>query len=153
MVIKKRKNQSRQIMAGLMADFGNFTHAVVRAIPDSFAKEDPRRKKTAKVDLAKAQREHELYIEVLRHQLGLRVLELPADESLPDCAFVEDAAVVCGDTALITRPGSDIRRKEVSRNLEAISASGASWKVGLGITVSRSRTACDLKARSWTLMG
>ncbi|XP_048845536.1 N(G),N(G)-dimethylarginine dimethylaminohydrolase 1-like isoform X1 [Brienomyrus brachyistius] len=99
-------------MAGLMADFGNFTHAVVRAIPDSFAKEDPRRKKTAEVDLAKAQREHELYIEVLRHQLGLRVLELPADENLPDCAFVEDAAVVCGDTALITRPGSDIRRKE-----------------------------------------
>ncbi|CAM9334433.1 unnamed protein product, partial [Lampetra planeri] len=49
---------------------------------------------------------------VLRTRVGLEVVELPADESLPDCVFVEDAAVVCGDTALITRPGAESRRGE-----------------------------------------
>lgn len=106
-------------MAGLMAGFGNFTHAVVRAVPASLAKEALRTNKFD-VDLLKAQREHELYVEVLKHKLGLEVVELPADESLPDCVFVEDAAVVCGDTALITRPGAESRRKEV--NLFTISA-------------------------------
>ena len=96
-----------------MAGFGNFTHAVVRAIPESLAK-DALRMNKFDVDLSKAQREHELYVNVLKNKLGLEVVELPADESLPDCVFVEDAAVVCGDTALITRPGAESRRKEVN---------------------------------------
>uniref|UniRef100_A0A668ACR2 Dimethylarginine dimethylaminohydrolase 1 n=1 Tax=Myripristis murdjan TaxID=586833 RepID=A0A668ACR2_9TELE len=101
-------------MAGLMAGFGNFTHAVVRGIPVSLAKEALRGKES-EVDVAKARREHEAYVEVLRMRLGLEVVELPADESLPDCVFVEDAAVVCGDTALITRPGAESRRKEAMK--------------------------------------
>ncbi|XP_052318043.1 N(G),N(G)-dimethylarginine dimethylaminohydrolase 1 [Oncorhynchus keta] len=100
-------------MAGVMADFGNFTHAVVRAIPSSLAKE-ALRMNVSDVDLEKAQREHEVYVGVLKQKLGLEVIELPADESLPDCVFVEDAAVVCGDTALITRPGAESRRKETA---------------------------------------
>ncbi|XP_029563784.1 N(G),N(G)-dimethylarginine dimethylaminohydrolase 1 [Salmo trutta] len=100
-------------MAGVMADFGNFTHAVVRAIPVSLAKE-ALRMNVSDVDLEKAQREHEVYVGVLKQKLGLEVIELPADESLPDCVFVEDAAVVCGDTALITRPGAESRRKETA---------------------------------------
>ncbi|XP_029106028.1 N(G),N(G)-dimethylarginine dimethylaminohydrolase 1-like isoform X2 [Scleropages formosus] len=106
-------------MAGLMTDFGNFTHAVVRAIPDSFAKSAQRRS-GGELDVSKAQREHELYIGVLKHELGLRVLELPADESLPDCALVGDAAVVCGDTALIARPGAAARRKETEAMRNAL---------------------------------
>ncbi|XP_071010738.1 N(G),N(G)-dimethylarginine dimethylaminohydrolase 1-like [Oncorhynchus clarkii lewisi] len=102
-------------MAGVMADFGNFTHAVVRAIPSSLAKE-ALRMNVSDVDLEKAQREHEVYVGVLKQKLGLEVIELPADESLPDCVFVEDAAVVCGDTALITRPGAESRRKELQTN-------------------------------------
>ncbi|CDQ60862.1 unnamed protein product [Oncorhynchus mykiss] len=98
-------------MAGVMTGFGNFTHAVVRAIPSSLAKE-ALRMNVLDVDLVKAQREHEVYVGVLKHKLGLQVIELPADESLPDCVFVEDVAVVCGDTALITRPGAESRRKE-----------------------------------------
>lgn len=100
-------------MAGLMAGFGHYTHAVVRGIPASLARE-ALRSSQSEVDLAKAQKEHEAYVEVLRTRLGLEVVELPADESLPDCVFVEDAAVVCGDTALITRPGAESRRREVN---------------------------------------
>lgn len=98
-------------MAGLMAGFGHYTHAVVRGIPASLATE-ALRSIQSEVDLAKARREHEAYVEVLKTTLGLEVVELPADETLPDCVFVEDAAVVCGDTALITRPGAESRRKE-----------------------------------------
>lgn len=95
-----------------MAGFGKFTHAVVRGIPTSLAKEALRTDQLDVVDLEKAQKEHEVYVDVLREKLGLQVIQLPADESLPDCVFVEDAAVVCGDTALITRPGAQSRRNE-----------------------------------------
>lgn len=101
-------------MAGVMAGFGHFTHAVVRGIPASLATEALRISE-AEVDLDKARREHDAYVEVLRTRVGLEVVELPADESLPDCVFVEDAAVVCGDTALITRPGAESRRREVGK--------------------------------------
>ncbi|XP_014024330.1 N(G),N(G)-dimethylarginine dimethylaminohydrolase 1 isoform X1 [Salmo salar] len=106
-------------MAGVMTGFGNFTHAVVRAIPSSLAKE-ALGMNVLDVDLVKAQREHEVYVGVLKHKLGLQVIELPADESLPDCVFVEDAAVVCGDTALITRPGAESRRKETEAMRRAL---------------------------------
>lgn len=108
--------QGKQNMAGLMAGFGHCTHAVVRGVPASLAKE-ALRSVQAEVDLAAAQREHEAYVEIMRTRLGLEVVELPADESLPDCVFVEDAAVVCGDTALITRPGAESRRREVGKCL------------------------------------
>ncbi|CAG5863519.1 unnamed protein product, partial [Menidia menidia] len=112
-VPSKRESEN---MAGLMAGFGHYTHAVVRGIPSSLAKEALRSSR-AEVDLAGARREHEAYVEVLRTRLGLEVLELPADDALPDCVFVEDAAVVCGDTALITRPGAQSRRGEVGSPL------------------------------------
>ncbi|XP_061739631.1 N(G),N(G)-dimethylarginine dimethylaminohydrolase 1 isoform X1 [Nerophis ophidion] len=97
--------------AGLTAGFGHYTHAIVRGIPTSLAGE-ALRSIQAEVDVAKARREHHAYIHALRTTLGLQVVELPADETMPDCVFVEDAAVVCGDTALITRPGAESRRRE-----------------------------------------
>lgn len=109
-------------MAGLMAGFGQYTHAVVRGIPASLVKEALRTSQAeVEVDLAKARREHEAYVEVLGTRLGLEVVELPADEELPDCVFVEDAAVVCGDTALITRPGAESRRREVGSKCQLFS--------------------------------
>ena len=41
----------------------------------------------------------------MEKSLGIEVTEIPADERYPDCVFVEDPVVVCGDTALITIPG------------------------------------------------
>ncbi|KAF5901433.1 N(G),N(G)-dimethylarginine dimethylaminohydrolase 1 isoform X1, partial [Clarias magur] len=114
-------------MSGLMsARFGSFTHAVVRAIPASYAA-GALRSRAGQVDMARAQQEHDHYVRVLRDRLGLEVLELPADESLPDCVFVEDAAVVCGDTALITRPGA------LSRRGETVAMKNILKKLGLNI--------------------
>lgn len=109
-------------MAGLghAAAFGRATHAVVRALPESLSQHALRRAKGEEVDFARAERQHQLYVGVLGSKLGLQVVQLPADESLPDCVFVEDVAVVCEETALVTRPGAPSRRKEVTarRRLE-----------------------------------
>ena len=53
-----------------------------------------------------------MYVAALR-EIGLDVIELPADEKHPDCVFVEDVAVVCNGTALLTRPGHPDRKNEV----------------------------------------
>ncbi|XP_021936306.1 N(G),N(G)-dimethylarginine dimethylaminohydrolase 1 isoform X2 [Zootermopsis nevadensis] len=82
-----------------------YTHAVVCRIPLSF-------RTRGEIELEEAKRQHEAYVRLLR-ELGLDVLELPPDESLPECVFVEDTAVVCNGIALITRPGALTRTKEV----------------------------------------
>jgi dimethylargininase len=51
----------------------------------------------------------------LFRKLGLDVIELPADESLPEGVFVEDTAVICDGIALICRPGLPGRLKEVRK--------------------------------------
>lgn len=111
-----------EAMAGLghPAAFGRATHAVVRALPESLGQHALRSAKGEEVDVARAERQHQLYVGVLGSKLGLQVVELPADESLPDCVFVEDVAVVCEETALITRPGAPSRRKEVDMMKEAL---------------------------------
>lgn len=54
-----------------------------------------------------------LLIYSLLREIGLDVIELPPDENFPECAFVEDSAVICNGIALITRPGAPHRQKEV----------------------------------------
>ncbi|XP_046683260.1 N(G),N(G)-dimethylarginine dimethylaminohydrolase 1 [Homalodisca vitripennis] len=81
-----------------------FTHAVVCRIPNSFKSKD--------INFEEAKRQHETYVRLLRN-IGLDVIELPPDEALPECVYVEDTAVVCNGIALITRPGNPARLKEV----------------------------------------
>lgn len=88
-----------------MAAAFRYTHAVVCRIPTSL-------KDRGNIDLDDAKKQHENFVRLLR-ELGLDVIELPPDEGLPDCVFVEDTAVVCNGTALITRPGAAHRAKEV----------------------------------------
>ena len=61
------------------------------------------------VELARAQ--HHDYIRTLS-SLGCQVVELPEEADLPDSVFVEDAAVVLPEVAVITRPGADSRKPE-----------------------------------------
>ena len=88
-----------------------YTHAVVCRVADSLATAALGTSGT--VDLQRAKEQHAAYVNVLR-QLGLDVVELPPDESLPDSVYVEDTAVVVNGTALITRPGHPSRQREVS---------------------------------------
>ena len=63
------------------------------------------------IDVAKAIAQHEAYEECLR-QLGARVVSLAAEPSLPDAVFVEDAAIVVDEVAVIPAMGAPSRRAE-----------------------------------------
>ena len=64
------------------------------------------------IDLAKARVQHAAYDEALL-LAGAEVEVLPADDELPDSVFVEDTAVVFDQGAVIARPGTPVRAKEV----------------------------------------
>jgi dimethylargininase len=63
------------------------------------------------VDLARSQ--HRAYEDALA-SLGCRVDSLPALDDLPDSVFVEDAATVLDEIAIVTRPGAESRRPEAA---------------------------------------
>jgi dimethylargininase len=63
------------------------------------------------IDLERATAQHHAYEEALK-SLGVEVLALPEEANLPDAVFVEDAAVVLDECAIITRPGADSRKPE-----------------------------------------
>lgn len=64
------------------------------------------------IDYARAVEQHSQYRQLLR-SLGAKVVELPSDERCPDCCFLEDTALVLDEMAVVTRPGSEARRREV----------------------------------------
>jgi dimethylargininase len=63
------------------------------------------------IDVARARAQHEAYEKCLE-RLGCRIVRLPAEEALPDSVFVEDAALVFDEVAIITLPGAESRRAE-----------------------------------------
>jgi dimethylargininase len=65
------------------------------------------------IDVPRALAQHAAYCEALR-ACGLEVSALPAEPEMPDACFVEDAAVVVGDVAVVTRPGAEARRAETA---------------------------------------
>src|SRR5688572_27231816 len=63
------------------------------------------------IDPNRAVAQHRTYQAALREE-GIRVVELPADPALPDGVFVEDAAVVLDEVAVLTAPAPPSRRGE-----------------------------------------
>ena len=63
------------------------------------------------MDVDRARQQHAQYEAALK-DLGLAVLSLPEEPDLPDSVFVEDAALVLDEIAIITRPGAASRRPE-----------------------------------------
>jgi dimethylargininase len=77
----------------------------------------------APVDPARAAEQHAAYVEALAGA-GWETVEVPHDDGLPDSAFVEDTVVVCGDLAVLARPGAAGRRAEVGGTEEVVAALG-----------------------------
>jgi len=73
------------------------------------------------IDLGRARQQHHLYEQLLQH-LGLEVVSLPAEPGLPDAVFVEDAAVVLDECALLPTMGAASRRPEVESLVPALRA-------------------------------
>jgi len=63
------------------------------------------------VDFDRAVRQHEAYAEALRAN-GWQTIEVDPAPDCPDSVFIEDTLVVCGDLAIVTRPGAPQRRAE-----------------------------------------
>jgi dimethylargininase len=71
------------------------------------------------IDYARAVEQHDAYEAALAAQ-GCRLEQLPELPELPDAVFVEDAAVVFDDIAVIARPGAVSRRDEVPTVADAL---------------------------------
>lgn len=65
------------------------------------------------VDVALARRQWEAYVEALDRS-GWDLVEVPVAEDCPDSAFIEDALVMFGELAVVTRPGREERRPETA---------------------------------------
>lgn len=89
-----------------------YTHAIVREVPDTYAQCLTLEAIDVPIDVPKAREQHEHFCAILAG-LGLEVTRLEADESLPDCCFVEDTAVLIDDLVILTNPGAPTRVKEV----------------------------------------
>jgi len=82
------------------------------------------------IDHGRALEQHAEYCRMLRG-CGLEVRTLDVNSDLPDCAFIEDLAVVLDEVALVARPASPARQAETAaidvelrkyRNLEHVVA-------------------------------
>jgi dimethylargininase len=71
------------------------------------------------IDLQRAGTQHRQY-ENLLAELGCKLIKLPPEPELPDSVFVEDAAVVLDEVAIITRPGAESRRPETAAVTEVL---------------------------------
>jgi len=71
------------------------------------------------IDVNVARQQHHYYNEALKN-LGCEVIALPAEADLPDSVFVEDAAFILPEVAVITRPGADSRKPEVDSIIKVL---------------------------------
>lgn len=71
------------------------------------------------IDVAAAIAQHKSYRRCLT-ELGVRVISLPGEPVLPDAVFVEDAAVVVDEVAVIPIMGAPSRRFEVESMARAL---------------------------------
>jgi dimethylargininase len=65
------------------------------------------------IDLGRARAQHAAFERVLV-QLGCTIRRVPPAPDMPDAVFVQDAALVFDEVAIITRPGAESRRAETA---------------------------------------
>ncbi|OIR23638.1 MAG: hypothetical protein BEU00_00145 [Marine Group III euryarchaeote CG-Epi3] len=93
--------------------------AIVRKVSSSFEKALAKYFGSGPTDLNEAIRQHDAYVNKLV-EFGLSVKVIDSHSKYPDCCFVEDHAIVAGNSALLTNAGHDSRlgeRKEIEETL------------------------------------
>jgi dimethylargininase len=95
--------------------------AVTRAVSPTLAECELTHRPRDPINVANAVAEHACYEEALR-SLGATVVHAPPEPTLPDAVFVEDTALVFAETAVMTRPGAPVRRREVESMAKVVSA-------------------------------
>ncbi|MBW2540874.1 MAG: dimethylargininase, partial [Deltaproteobacteria bacterium] len=94
-------------------------HAITREVSPAIGECELTHIEPAAIDVELARSQHAEYRRLLS-ELGCEVIHLPAEPDLPDSVFVEDAAVVLDELAVLTRPGAESRRAEVASIAEAL---------------------------------
>jgi len=84
---------------------------IVRGVSSSFEKALSSHFDGPPDNLMLARQQHRKYCETLE-SLGVDLIHIPEDPEYPDCVFVEDHAVVIGDSFLATKVGHPSRRGE-----------------------------------------
>jgi dimethylargininase len=85
--------------------------AITRAVSPTIAACQLTFREREAIDIALAREQHRAY-ETCLAELGVEVISLGAEPDYPDAVFVEDAAIVLDEIAVITRPGAASRRGE-----------------------------------------
>lgn len=96
--------------------------ALVRSLSSSYAA-CIRARPELVIDVEKAKEQHARYVLALT-KAGVEVTTLDADDACPDGCFIEDTAVIAGESALLTRPGAAARRAELPKVAEALAKEG-----------------------------
>lgn len=97
-----------------MARFSNLSSvefAAVRPVPESYDR--CVRSNVETIDVALAKKQHREYCRTLQ-ELGLKLVWVKGDNSLPDSCFVEDTAVIVGEKAVICNMSVKSRANEVN---------------------------------------
>jgi dimethylargininase len=100
--------------------FTFFVIAIVREVSPSINDCELSFHARQRIDVAKAIAQHQAYQDCLE-KLGARIVSLPAEPDLPDAVFVEDAAIVVDEVAVITNIGAPSRRPEARSVAETLS--------------------------------
>jgi dimethylargininase len=95
-----------------------FTHAIVRT-PLNNLGDGLTTKNLGAPDFVRAMAQYDTYLEALK-MCGLQIAVLPGDPAYPDGHFVEDAAILYGELAVITQPGAPERLGETQAIAEVL---------------------------------
>ena len=93
--------------------------AITRAVSSSLGQCELTHQHRVPIDIDTARSQHAAYEESLS-RLGCELVRLPEEPDLPDAVFVEDAAVVLDELAILTRPGAASRRSELGSIRDAL---------------------------------
>ena len=84
-------------------------NALVRPVPDSYDR--CVRSNREEISVALAKKQHAKYCDALK-QLGLNLIVVDEDKTLPDSCFVEDTAAIFGEKAVVCNMKTKSRAKE-----------------------------------------
>jgi len=101
--------------------------AITRAISGAFQNCQLTHLARVAIDLERARAQHDAY-EWALVELGCTVRRVDTAVEMPDSVFVEDAAVVFREGAVIARPGAESRRAETPVVAEALARFGLSHR-------------------------
>jgi len=87
--------------------------AITREVSPAFARCELTHLDRVPIDVDVARAQHDAYENALE-DAGYRIDRVPADATMPDSVFIEDAALVFDELAVVTRPGAPSRQSETA---------------------------------------